>query len=417
MPRYNKITPEDPRFPAGTFNRLIEAEVARQLELATIDDQRKPKPISPVLVQLVWDDATAVDVGHTVKLTTPVYDPLTDGSAPFSGLKFHATAFSGGDSGSPSAITVEPIDGASGGISSVGWGIMAESYWVKIAVSDPSHNSADIPSSGTLLVSAQLGAIPITWKPNVAGEVWCVVPLGVETNIPLRDFPIVTIENKSGLPRPTGSIVGLGVITTTPPSVLTRFPIFESAAPDPNKMFAVLLADLTTNGYADAAIIGSVATQINLTDDTHEYCLPTAGDYEKMASAGSGPGRIQWREKQTILGAGTLGQQWAQLEIGLAVPLIESPRAEVYSIINGATGDRGQARTPGTGLVRKYLPPTGPAGTPWQPGSTLLVETWMRGNSDVGKPVLLRESRKDQNGAPIYELTAEGCQADPTSGG
>jgi hypothetical protein len=231
-----------------------------------------------------------------------------------------------------------------------------------------------------------------------------------------EDFPIVKIKNVSGLPKTVGSIVGYGVSLSPPPASFPRLPEFESAVPAVDKAFAILLADSEVNTTVDAAPVGVVATQINLTDATHTWANVIANDYAKLASGTSGPVRILWREKQNILGSQTIGIQWALVELGRALAA-ESNRGVVYSIVSASSGFRDGPQTPGTGLVRLYTKPTGEAGTAWEPGATTLVETWMHANSASGKPVLLRESRKLPNGSPLYEIIAEGCASVPIQSG
>jgi hypothetical protein len=230
------------------------------------------------------------------------------------------------------------------------------------------------------------------------------------------DFPIVKIKNVSGLPKTVGSIVGYGVSLSPPPASFPRLPEFESAAPAADKAFAILLADAAVNTTVDAAPVGVVATQINLTDDKHTWADVIANDYAKLASATAGPVRILWREKQSITGSQTLGLQWALVELGRSLAP-ESTRGVVYSVVTAASGNRDGPLTPGTGLVRLYTKPTGAAGTAWEPGSNTLVETWMHASSAIGKPVLLRESRKLPNGSPLYEIIAEGCASVPIQSG
>jgi hypothetical protein len=233
-----------------------------------------------------------------------------------------------------------------------------------------------------------------------------------------EDFPIVKIKNVSGLPKTVGSIVGYGVSLSPPPASFPRLPEFESAAPAVDKAFAILLADSAVNTTVDAAPVGVVATQVNLTDATHTWADVIANDYAKLASATAGPVRILWRQYQHILGSQTLGLQWALVELGRAASSTpEANRGVVYSIVSAASGFRDGPLTPGTGLVRLYTKPTGAAGTAWQPGATTLVETWMHASSATGKPVLLRESRKLPDGSPLYEIIAEGCATVPIQSG
>lgn len=175
MAQLNKITPFDRRLPAASLNDLIDSEARRRLTLATIDDQRKPKNKSPVIVQLLWDGESAIEPGHCVKLGAVAIDPTVDETAPFAGLAFHCDEFSGAETLVNYAITLGEIAGGGAG---VGFGYMPLATWAKVDVTDAGHTRAVISSAGTLLASAQTGGQRIIWKPAATGEQWCVVSIG-----------------------------------------------------------------------------------------------------------------------------------------------------------------------------------------------------------------------------------------------
>lgn len=163
-------------------------------QVGEIYDDRKPKSKSPVIVQLVWDGETALEPGATVELGAAVFDPTTSDSAPFSGLIFNCTAFSGAAELSDYAITMGPISSGGG----VGYGIMPEAYWAKVDVTDEAHTNAIIDAAGTLLASAESGGLRIVWKPSGTGEKWCVVSLmggSSDSQPPLRAFELTANKN------------------------------------------------------------------------------------------------------------------------------------------------------------------------------------------------------------------------------
>lgn len=162
--------------PSETLNALVEGEQKRRMELATIDDVRKPTAKSPVLVQLVWSGGSQLAPGSVVKLGAAVLDPTTVAHAPFSGLKFHCSAYTGGDSSAPGAITIGPI---AGGGTGVGYGYLSEATWALVNVTNAAHTHAAAAAS-TVLQSGTAGA-RIVWKPSGTGEKWCVIELSGTT--------------------------------------------------------------------------------------------------------------------------------------------------------------------------------------------------------------------------------------------
>jgi hypothetical protein len=159
-----------------------------------------------------------------------------------------------------------------------------------------------------------------------------------------------------------------------------------------------------------------VSAQLNFTAAGHTHADATPGpfgSYEVFQSGLSGTARILWRALQATVGGGTFGQQWAYLLIGL--PATGDLRAVSASNIPAATGPRDGATTPGVGAAKLYDPPSGPAGSPWQPqAGNVVVENWMRGSIPGYKPLLLRESRTASDGTHIYTVVAEGCTEIPS---
>lgn len=276
--------------------------------------------------------------------------------------------------------------------------------------------------TGTPTFGQEIGPVIGSWALSVSGKGFMFLGglaggVGrVAAKGTTDDFPLVRILNVSGLLRSFGNIVGYGV-SLDPAAPVSRIPTFQSAPPTAGKPFVVLLGNVANNDVVDAAPIGVAPVQINYTDIAHTHAEAISNDYAKLASAKSGPATILWRELQHIAGGGTFGIQWARVRLD-PVAMVEAPRAVIYSIISKATGFRDQAITPGKGLVKMYLPPEGVIGTPWQiGGSPIEVETWMHSQSDVGKPVLLRQSRKAPDGSIIYEAISEGCAVVPVQSG
>lgn len=100
--------PRDKADISRTFDKLVEGELARRNELATIDDPRRPKTKSPVRIQIAWIDSTPIEPHSTVRLVRALIDPDVDESAPNKGLKFLAMPFAEGDVLLDYAITLGP---------------------------------------------------------------------------------------------------------------------------------------------------------------------------------------------------------------------------------------------------------------------------------------------------------------------
>lgn len=178
-------------FPSQTWNDIVDEVEKLRNSLDHIEDTRKPKEKSPVIVRLVWSGGSLLEPGHAVKLSSSVFDPTTDVSAPFSGLTFHCGPFGAAESLEKYAITIGPIEGGGAG---VGYGFIPEATWAKVLISDTGHTFAKIISGGTVLESSDTDGLLIIWKPSGTGEKWCVIPLaGSNTSTstpPLRAFEL-----------------------------------------------------------------------------------------------------------------------------------------------------------------------------------------------------------------------------------
>jgi hypothetical protein len=279
--------------------------------------------------------------------------------------------------------------------------------------------------AGTPAFGAELGPIAASWALSASGKgfqylgglasgVGRVAAKGGTTAG--DDFPLVKIVNASGLPRAFGNIVGFGAPVDPPPGTLHRIPTFLSAAPEAGKPFAVLLHDIAVGATGDAGPMGLVLPALlNFSDASHSRADAINGNFSNLQSAVEGPALILWREKQGIVGGGTLGLQWSRLLFGQPLSATHDIRGVTTGIIGAATGQRDGPIIPGTGQVRLYTMPTsGNAGSTWQPGQIVTVENWMRGQIASFKPVLLKPSRKDSSGNIIYIVHAEGCEEIPS---
>lgn len=90
-------------------------------------------------------------------------------------------------------------------------------------------------------------------------------------------------------------------------------------------------------------------------------------------------------------------------------------RGYSYRSIPKATGVLGGPRTPGVGLIKLYIQPTGPAGTPWQPQTDpVTAENWMEAPIAANKPIFAKKSRVLDDGTTIYSVWVEGCKEIPS---
>jgi hypothetical protein len=298
---------------------------------------------------------------------------------------------------------------------------------VAIPASSPGAGTDQYPTDAAYITQAvpaggmEWGPVNNSWLLSPSGKGFLI--LGGAANGVVRvaakagtsagdDFPLIKIVNASGLVRQFGNIVGYGAPVDPPPASLNRIPTFQSVPPGAGKPFAVLLNDVASGDTADAAPLGVVNVQINYTDAAHTHAVAITNDYVKLASAADGA-LILWRELGHVAGGGTLGVQWARVRLD-PVAMIDDPWGVVYSTITAASGPRDGPITPGTGLVRLYLPPTGPIGTPWQPGPNIPCETSMYDASTVYKIVIIRKSRIAPDGSTIYRAISQGCKEQPS---
>lgn len=160
------------------------------------------------------------------------------------------------------------------------------------------------------------------------------------------DYPIVRIVNNSGVTLPVGSICGFGTPYTFPPDVQTSVYTWHEVAPTANKPFCVLLSDIPTGTTGDAAPVGVVSCQVNVTDATHEYADVANGNRTNLVSGKTGQARILWRANGLVAGPASLGVQWCIVRIGAQASKFQY--GEVYSTVTA----QASWTTPGTGQVQ-----------------------------------------------------------------
>lgn len=160
------------------------------------------------------------------------------------------------------------------------------------------------------------------------------------------DYPIVRIVNNSGVTLPVGSICGFGTPYTFPPTVQTSVWTWYEVAPTANKPFCVLLSDIPTNTTGDAAPVGVVSCQVNVTDATHEYADVANGNRTNLVSGKTGPARILWRANGLVAGPASLGVQWCIVRLG------DSATRTQYGEVTSSISAMNVWGTPGTGIVQ-----------------------------------------------------------------
>ena len=77
---------------------------------------------------------------------------------------------------------------------------------------------------------------------------------------------------------------------------------------------------------AEAALIGVVPTQIDVTDEDHDYAVAKASDSTQLSSATGGTAQILWKESGT-------GTKWAVVRLGGAGGRKDKPAVVNTSVI------------------------------------------------------------------------------------
>lgn len=163
---------------ARTHNLLVDAEQERRVAAPQV--QRQPRgAMSPLVVELAWEEETDLEPGSVVAIYAPLYEPADRASAPFEGVRFFARAATLEDIESGHfAITDGPIRAASGTNYSLGTGHIPAARWAQVDVADDAHTFAEPEENETILASGETGRFPILWMPaEASGVEWCVVLL------------------------------------------------------------------------------------------------------------------------------------------------------------------------------------------------------------------------------------------------
>lgn len=378
-----------------------------------------PLPGSMIQVRVRNKTGSALAVG------TPVLLKNGDDGQAASDVDFRtggilwAITATGQSSQSHIGVVFQPIDAEGVGIVTVG-GIT--SVWA--VINDANHSSVML--AGNTFVSSTSGFPIISWKTQTAtgviqlGPQYVQILLSDKSQTTGSDVPIIYIQNMGGLPLTNRQIVGIGpplvYPTTTFPTddFLPIQPAFQSIAPNALSPFAIVLGGVSSLDVVTALTVGIIAVKVNYTDATHSCATVLNGNYVNLTSAVDGPAQILWRQFQAVAGNGTFGIQWTICSVNqrrFADP--DDYRGYSYTAIAAATGTKDQPLTPGTGLAKLYTRPTaGAAGTPWQvQSSPVVAENWMRSAIAINKPILLRPSRKADDGSQIYTVITEGCTA------
>ena len=179
------------KFPGRTFNTLVAGEIRDRGLASNAQQVVASTDKSTVLVRLAWDGEEALGIGHVVKLGDVIIEPSDEEGAPFAGLQFKCSAFEEGDSKDKYALTIGPIEAASDGKLSIGYGVMPNAWWAKVDVADEADTTCTPGAPGTLLESGS-GSIKILWKESGTGEKWAVVFLGGGGNSTLRKARVYT---------------------------------------------------------------------------------------------------------------------------------------------------------------------------------------------------------------------------------
>jgi len=160
------------RFPAGTFNALVDGELRDRQS----GHKGNPAPFngfanSSVIVRLVWDGDTPIPPGSAVKLDEVIKDPTDKAWVVREGLQFRCSEPT--SSSDKFAITMEPM--VPGGL---GYGHIPQAAWALINIGNAGDDYAKLTTS-TEMVSDSADGQRIIWKQSGTGSgKWAVVSLG-----------------------------------------------------------------------------------------------------------------------------------------------------------------------------------------------------------------------------------------------
>lgn len=167
------------RFPANTWNALIEGELARRNEPGRPNLPSDSGERSSTVVSLAYEGDTDLEPGSVVILGDAVIDPSDDASEPFNDIRLKCDlADSETETTGDIAIVFGPLDAQTGSYMSMGSGVVQGMTWAKVNVTDEDHTTAGPADGEPLLQSGVANRTPIIWKQAGTGEVWALVLLG-----------------------------------------------------------------------------------------------------------------------------------------------------------------------------------------------------------------------------------------------
>lgn len=163
--------------PGKTWNALVDGEERRRA--SGPPNSRGPQggdygdPASPARVLIKNDSGSEVPSGGVLKLTGVAQEPADFPGCEYTGPIFTGETPEADDHDQHIAILTEPV---SPGF--FGWGIIPNSWWANVNVSDEAHTFAKAKASVDELESDASTGFPIIWKESGTGAgKWAVVSL------------------------------------------------------------------------------------------------------------------------------------------------------------------------------------------------------------------------------------------------
>lgn len=196
--------------PGKTWNALVDGEERRRA--SGPPNSRGPQGgdygegASPARVLIKNDSESEVPTGGVLKLTGVAQEPEDFPGCEFSGPIFTGETPEDDNPDQHIAILTEPV---SPGF--FGWGIIPNSWWAKVNVSDADHTFAKAKASVDELESDASTGFPIIWKESGTGAgKWAVVSLAKPGGSSLRwgqaDGAISAATGWAEADRGTGSV-------------------------------------------------------------------------------------------------------------------------------------------------------------------------------------------------------------------
>lgn len=120
--------------------------------------------------------------------------------------------------------------------------------------------------------------------------------------------PPVTPANLAYIKWTTGSLLERSVVKISDPVIsavdnpvtVQRTPVFTAGTPDAtDNAFAITIEPTAAGTISKAVVSGVAVVDVNVSDITHQFAAPAAGQTGYLASAASGPARILWKDTGT----------------------------------------------------------------------------------------------------------------------